>query len=286
MRLLIQDICFSYGSNAVLKGVSMEVAPGQVLSIVGPNGSGKSTLLRCMARVLKPRNGSVFLDGREAAQIGSRELARLLGYVPQAVGEAFSFTVLETVLMGRKPHLNWGVAKKDLDVVAQVMRFMELDEMARRQMDQLSGGQKQKVFIARALAQEPQVFLFDEPTSSLDIRHQLEVLELVGELARQKKRQVVMVLHDLNLAARFSDRMVMLKDGLIYAAGQPGEVLTPENVGAVYGVEASIVDSALGTYVLPLRPMAAGQDTTYLQLERKPGIGSWNKTSYEKIIEI
>jgi len=258
MRLLIQNICFSYGSHSVLKGVSMEVAPGQVLSIVGPNGSGKSTLLRCLARVLKPQGGAVFLDGREAARISSRELARLLGYVPQAMGEVFPFTVLETVLMGRKPHLNWGVAKKDLDVVAQVVKFMGLDEMARRQMDQLSGGQKQKVFIARALAQEPQVFLFDEPTSSLDIRHQLEVLELVRELAGQQKRQVVMVLHDLNLAARFSDRMVMLKDGLIYAAGQPGDVLTPENVGAVYGVEASIKDSALGPYVLPLRPVAAG----------------------------
>jgi iron complex transport system ATP-binding protein len=255
---LIQDIRFSYGSHSVLKGVTMEVAPGQVLSIVGPNGSGKSTLLRCLARVLKPQGGAVFLDGREAARISSRELARLLGYVPQAVGEVFPFTVLETVLMGRKPHLNWGVAPKDLAVVAQVMQFMGLVEMAQRQMDQLSGGQKQKVFIARALAQEPQVFLFDEPTSSLDIRHQLEVLELVRELAGQQKRQVVMVLHDLNLAARFSDRMVMLKEGLIFAAGRPGDVLTAENVSAVYGVEASIADSALGPYVLPLRPVAVG----------------------------
>lgn len=258
MQLLIQDIVFSYGSCSVLKGVSMEVVAGQVLSIVGPNGSGKSTFLRCLARVLKPQGGAVFFDGRETAQISSRELAQLLGYVPQAGGEVFPFTVLETVLMGRKPHLNWRVAQKDLDVVAQVMQFMGLDEMAQRPMDQLSGGQKQKVFIARALAQEPQVFLFDEPTSSLDIRHQLEVLELVGELARQTRCQVVMVLHDLNLAARFSDRMVMLKDGLIYAAGEPGEVLTPENVGAVYGVEVSITDSAMGPYVLPLRPVAAG----------------------------
>lgn len=255
---MIQDIRFSYGSYSVLKGVTMEVAPGQVLSIVGPNGSGKSTLLRCLARVLKPQGGAVFLDGREAARISSRELARLLGYVPQAAGEVFPFTVLETVLMGRKPHLNWGVAQKDLAVVAQVVQFMGLAEMAQRQMDQLSGGQKQKVFIARALAQEPQVFLFDEPTSSLDIRHQLEVLELVRELACQQRRQVVMVLHDLNLAARFSDRMVMLKDGLIFAAGRPGDVLTAENVGAVYGVEASIADSAMGPYVLPLRPIAAG----------------------------
>lgn len=257
MQLVIQDICFSYGSCSVLKGVSMEVVPGQVLSIVGPNGCGKSTFLRCLARVLKPQGGAVFFDGRETAQISSRELARLLGYVPQAGAEVFPFTVLETVLMGRKPHLNWGVAQKDLDVVAQVMKFMGLDEMAQRPIEQLSGGQKQKVFIARALAQEPQVFLFDEPTSSLDIRHQLEVLELVGELARQKRCQVVMVLHDLNLAARFSDRMVMLKDGLVYAAGQPGEVLTMENVSAVYGVEVSIAVSAVGHYVVPLRPVAA-----------------------------
>ena len=257
MKMLIQDICFSYGSHSVLKGVSMEVAPGHILSIVGPNGSGKSTLLRCLARVLKPQGGSVFLDGREVAQINSRELAKLLGYVPQTMGEVFSFTVLETVLMGRKPHLNWGVAQKDLTVVAQVMKFMNLDKLAQRQMEQLSGGQKQKVFIARALAQEPQVFLFDEPTSSLDIRHQLEVLEIVRELASQQKRQVVMVLHDLNLAARYSDQMVMLKDGLIFAAGQPGDVLTTDNVRDVYGVEASIEESSLGPYVLPLKPMAA-----------------------------
>lgn len=255
MELFIEDVNFSYGSYPVLQGVCMEVKPGQVLSIVGPNGSGKSTLLRCLAQVLKPQAGQILLDGMEISQINSRQLAKLMGYVPQAAGEAFSFTVLETVLMGRKPHLTWGVGPKDLNVVAGVMKLMHLEELAQRQLDELSGGQKQRVLIARALAQEPQVLLLDEPTSSLDIRHQLEVLELVRDFAHRQKRKVIMVLHDLNLAARFSDLLLMLCDGKVFAAGSPRDVLNEANVRAVYGVKARIVNSAADYYVIPVEPV-------------------------------
>jgi iron complex transport system ATP-binding protein len=161
--------------------------------------------------------------------------------------------------MGRKPHLKWGVAKRDIEVVSEVIKFMGIEEMAERYLDQLSGGQKQKVFIARALAQEPQIFLLDEPTSSLDIRHQLEVLETLRELARQKKCLVIMVIHDLNLASRFSDKMVMLKEGRVFAAGKPGTVLTRENIGFVYGVEAAVTQSNFGPYVMPIRPVSDGE---------------------------
>ncbi|QGP93860.1 Ferric enterobactin transport ATP-binding protein FepC [Neomoorella glycerini] len=255
MKILIQDINFSYGSHDVLQGVNMEISPGQVVCIAGPNGSGKSTLLKCLARVLIPKSGVVYLDGREISRLGSRELARLAGYVPQNGGEIFPFTVLEIVLMGRKPHLTWGVTRHDLEVVANVLKFMGIGEMAQRSLAELSGGQKQKVFIARALAQEPQVFLLDEPTSSLDIKHQLEVLEVVKALARRQSYVVIMVLHDLNLAARFSDHIVMLKDGRIYAAGKPRAVVTRENIGAVYGVEALIMESSFGPYVIPVGPV-------------------------------
>lgn len=262
MKLSIQGVSFAYGSHPALQGVDLEVRPGQVLSIVGPNGSGKSTLLRCLAQILKPHSGKIMLDGKEAGSISSRELARKMGYVPQAAGDVFSFTVLETVLMGRRPHLDWRVGERDLELVTQIMKFMGLEEMAGRPLNELSGGQKQKVSIARALAQEPQVFLLDEPTNSLDIRHQLEVLGLVRKLARQEKRQVIMVLHDLNLAARFSDLLVILREGKVFAAGPPEKVLNEANISAVYGVKAVIKNSILGPYVLLLEPENTAEGST------------------------
>lgn len=254
MKVVGQDIHFAYGSREVLGGVSMEIRPGQVASIVGPNGSGKTTLLRCLARVLTPRSGAVFLDGRELARIGSRELGRLVGYVPQDSGSILPFTVLETVIMGRKPYITWGVSPHDLEVVAGVLQFMGIAEMAQRVVGELSGGQRQLVFIARALAQEPRVLLLDEPTNNLDIQHQLRALEMVREFAGHSGRSAVMAMHDLNLAARFSDEIVMLREGRVFAAGAPESVLTAENIGVVYGVDASVINTAYGPYILPIRP--------------------------------
>lgn len=259
MRLIIKDVSFSYGNHPVLQGLTLEVGEGVVAAIVGPNGSGKSTLLRCLAHVLRPRQGVIFLDGKDAAGISPGELARKLGYVPQAMAEVFPFTVLETVLMGRKPHLKWGVTKRDLEIVGRVLRYLGIQDLAERYLDQLSGGQRQKVLLARALAQDPEVLLLDEPTSSLDIRHQLEVLELIKDMAQLQKRTVVMVMHDLNLAARFSDRLIMLRDGGIFAAGGPKAVLSAENISAVYGVEAVVTDGEYGPYMFPVRPVAGQQ---------------------------
>lgn len=258
MKLVVREVCFAYNSRPVLQGVTLEVGAREVLGLVGPNGSGKSTLLKCLARVLKPRRGIVYLDGREIAAIDTRDLARKMGYVPQAAGTTFPFTVLEAVLVGRKPHVRWEVGSRDLEVVGEALRSLSLEDMAHRYLDELSGGERQKVFLARALAQEPEVLLLDEPINSLDILHQLEVLELVRELAARRDIAVVMVLHDLNLAARFSDKLVMLKDGKIFAAGRPGEVLTPENVSLVYGVEVHVSKGEFGLSVFPLRP-AKGQ---------------------------
>ncbi|SDE81705.1 ABC transporter ATP-binding protein [Sporomusa acidovorans] len=255
MNIAVQNVCFSYNSHPLLQDVSLNVQQGQVVSIVGPNGAGKSTLLKCMARLLKPQAGAVHLDGRDIAGKNSRELAKALGYVPQNTGDVFTFTVLETVLMGRKPHVVWEVGDEDFRVVTQVMHFLGIENLAERPLDQLSGGQKQKVFVARALAQQPAIFLFDEPTSNLDVRHQLEVFATIKQLAANEGRTVIVVVHDLNLAARFSDTMVMLKQGSVYAAGKPAEVITEDNIRDVYHVSVAVMETKYGRYVVPIEPL-------------------------------
>ncbi len=255
MNIAVQNLCFSYNSCPILADICLDIRKGEVVSIVGPNGAGKSTLLKCMVRLLQPQSGTVHIDGKDIARKNSRELAKAMGYVPQNTRDAFSFTVLETVLMGRKPHIAWEVTDEDFHVVTQVMKFMAIEHLAERPLDQLSGGQKQKVFVARALAQQPQIFLFDEPTSNLDVRHQLEVFATIKRLADTEGRTVIVVVHDLNLASRFSDTLVMLQQGVIYAVGNPDEVITEHNIRQVYNISASIIETPYGHYVLPIEPL-------------------------------
>ncbi|WP_188397679.1 ABC transporter ATP-binding protein [Sporomusa sp. GT1] len=255
MNIAVHNVCFSYNSHPILQDVSLTVQQGQVVSIVGPNGAGKSTLLKCMVRLLKPQAGIVHLDGEDIARKNSRKLAKALGYVPQNTNDVFSSTVLETVLMGRKPHVIWEVGDEDFRVVTQVMNFLGIAHLAERPLNQLSGGQKQKVFVARALAQQPAIFLFDEPTSNLDVRHQLEVFATIKQLAETEQRTVIVVVHDLNLAARFSDTLVMLKQGSIYAAGKPEQVLTEDNMREVYNISAAVIETKHGHYVIPIEPL-------------------------------
>lgn len=258
MRLQVKDVSFAYGSVPVLEGITFKVRTGETLGIVGPNGSGKSTLLRCLAQVLKPHVGTILLDGKNLAALRGREIGRCLGYVPPpGAGQAFPCTVLETVLHGRRPYLTWGVSRHDLAVVTKALNHLGLTDLAERQLNELSSGQRQKVLIARALAQEPEVFLLDEPTATLDIRYQLEVMARVQEVAARDSRVVVAVLHDLNLASRFTDRLLLLHEGRIFAAGAPKAVLTPENIRAVYGVEAVVLETEWGVQVTPVAPVGA-----------------------------
>ncbi len=246
LNLTINKLSFSYAGRSVLKDLNLSVNMGEVLSIVGPNGSGKSTFLKCVNRVLKVNQNTVFVDGNDVSKLDLKALSKILGYVPQSSSSAFPFTVFEMVLMGRKPYIGWSLSQKDTDIVAEVMDFIGIGAFADRPFNELSGGEQQKVIIARALAQQPQFLLLDEPTSSLDIRHQLEILCILKSLIQNKNCSVIMAMHDLNLATRFSDVMVLLKDGKVFAAGSPKEVLTEANITEVYRVRCKVTDSFLG----------------------------------------
>ena len=246
LKLTINKLSFNYTGIQVLKDVEMEVGLGEMLSIVGPNGSGKSTLLKCINRILKTKQNTVLIDGKDTSKLNLKELSKIMGYVPQSSTSTFPFTVFDVVLMGRKPYIHWNLSERDNEIVAEMLDFLGIGELAMRHFNELSGGEQQKVIVARALAQQPQILLLDEPTSSLDIKHQLEILCMLRSLTQSKERSVIVTMHDLNLASRFSDRMIMLKQGKIFASGTPESVLTEENIEKVYGISCKVTDSILG----------------------------------------
>jgi len=257
MKLVIRNVTFSYRSTPALKDICFEVKKGELVSLIGPNGSGKTTLLKCIDGILKPHRGSVFVDGKGVSNMSLKEISKLMGYVPQNVSTAsFPFTVFDIVLAGRRPHIGWSVGDEDVAVVTNILNYMGIGHLATRYFSELSGGEQQKVMIARALVQLPQALLLDEPTSNLDIRHQLEVLQMLNHLCKEMGLSVIAAMHDLNLASRFSDKMIMLKDGCIFAAGAPEEVITADNIMAVYGVRAHVSLTEDGRpHVIPIEPV-------------------------------
>lgn len=246
MFLNIKGLTFGYRSNLILRDIHMSLNQGEVASIVGPNGAGKTTLLKSMASIFPLQKGIVSIAGKDVRSIKSTDLAKIQAYVPQQAPLGFPLTVIETVMLGRKPYIRWGVRKQDLVIVESLLSELHLNQYAERYMDELSGGERQKVLIARALAQQPHMLLLDEPTSALDIRHQLEVLEIVRSLAKRSGILVVLILHDLELAARYSDVVYMLKDGAVFASGKPEEVFTAANMEKVYGVRMEIEAATYG----------------------------------------
>jgi iron complex transport system ATP-binding protein len=268
LKLEINNLSFSYNGFSALEGVNLEVGFGEVLGIVGPNGSGKSTLLKCMNRILKTKQNSVLIDGRDIQSIGLKELATLMGYVPQNTRNIFPFTVFDVVLMGRRPYIQWSLGKKDKELVANILEYLGISDLGMRYFNELSGGEQQKVIIARALAQQPDILLLDEPTSSLDIKHQLEIMCILRRLAQSNHFSVIISIHDLNLACRFSDRVMMIKDGCIFAFGTPESVITETNIESVYGIKSTITKSALGLpQVIPLE-----SETDFVDLPFPPKI--------------
>ena len=255
MKLKVKNVEFSYNSSLILEDISMDLDRSEIIGIVGPNGAGKSTLIRCIDRILKPGGGTILLDETDISTLSRMEIARKIGYVPQTTTRVFPATVFDTVLMGRRPHLGWKGGAEDTDKVLEILELLGIMEFAMRDFNEISGGQQQKVLIARALAQEADILLLDEPTSNLDIRHQLEVMEIVTNIVRKKGISAVMSIHDLNLASRYTSRILMMNEGRIFAAGDPESVLTEENIRRAYSVEAIVTSDGERPYIIPVRPV-------------------------------
>lgn len=237
------NIEFSYpGGGELLRGVDLELKEGEVLGVIGKNGSGKTTLINILAWSIRPRKGEVLVHGRPAGSLSDRERARNIAMVPQEPTVAFPFTVIEIALMGRAPYLGrWELeGKDDLKIAAWALEMTGLEGLSTRRFHELSGGERQRVMIAKALAQDSGILLLDEPTAFLDLKHQVEIYELVRKLARERGLAVLAVTHDVNLAAVFCDRVAALWDGRIEAAGRPAEVLEPSLLRKVYGVEVGV----------------------------------------------
>lgn len=246
--LQAQDIHFAYRSGQpVLAGVDMTAREGELLCILGPNGSGKTTLLKCLLGVLKPTQGEILIGEKKLRRYSAMDLARVVSYVPQIPKAAFSFTVEQVILMGRTPHMGpLGLAGNlDRRVVQAAMEMTGVTAFAHRDLDTLSGGEQQTVMITRALAQQPRLMLLDEPTSYLDVKHQLDIYRLMAKLAHEWGMAVVCVSHDVNMAGRFADRLVLLSDGRVAASGTPADVVRQDVLEGVYHIRARLVDIGL-----------------------------------------
>ena len=269
--LTVDALTLGYGDRTVVEGLDLVVPPGRITAIVGANACGKSTLLRSMSRLLAPRAGTVLLDGKAVHRTPAKQLARTLGLLPQSPIAPEGITVADLVGRGRHPHQ--GILSRwnahDDEAVATALDATDTAALADRAVDELSGGQRQRVWIAMALAQETDLLLLDEPTTFLDVSHQVEVLDLLVDLNRTRGTTVVMVLHDLNLAARYADHLVALAGGSVHAAGTPADVLTEDTVRAVFGLDSRIItDPTSGTpLMLPLgrHRLTAGPNEADLQ---------------------
>ncbi|MFQ5873480.1 MAG: ABC transporter ATP-binding protein [Dehalococcoidia bacterium] len=263
MKLVIEDLSFSYGSMRVLNRISMrEAGPGKITAAIGPNAAGKTTLFRCIAGLLKSE-GRILLDGKELKHIKKEDITKHVSYLPQESPVNAVLTVFEAILLARQHTASWRVADEDLAIVSQVLEDLEIEDLALRYLNELSGGQKQMVSIAQSLVREPKVLLMDEPTSSLDLQHQLEVLDLIRYVTVERGITTLIALHDLNLAARYADQFLVLDNGAIYAKGNAVSVLTPETLRDVYGVDATVYLDGDGIpQVTPTRSVRSGRKPT------------------------
>jgi iron complex transport system ATP-binding protein len=243
-RLVAKDLTLGYGDRIIVDGLDIEIPTGVITTVIGPNGCGKSTLLRALGRLLKPKSGSVVLDGKAISSMKTKDVARVLGMLPQTPVAPEGLTVADLVARGRHPHQSWirQWSADDEGEVAQALELTGVSDLADRPVDQLSGGQRQRAWISMALAQGTDILLLDEPTTYLDLAHSMEVLDLVDQLHEEMGRTVVMILHDLNLAVRYSDHLIVMRDGAIVASGVPKDIISTELLLDVFGLEAAVID--------------------------------------------
>ncbi|MGW2474304.1 ABC transporter ATP-binding protein [Streptomyces sp. NPDC001665] len=262
-RLAARNIRVGYGGRTVIDGLDVEIPTGVVTTIIGPNGCGKSTLLRTLTRLLKPAGGAVVLDGEDIASLRTRDVAKKLGLLPQAPVAPEGLTVSDLVARGRHPHQSWlrQWSSDDADVVRRALALTGVADLADRPVDSLSGGQRQRVWISMTLAQGTDLLLLDEPTTYLDLAHAIDVLDLVDDL-HESGCTVVMVLHDLNLATRYSDNLVVMRDGSVLAQGHPRDVITAELLEDAFGLRAMVIDDPVGD-----RPLIVPIGRTHVRLK-------------------
>ncbi|MFI2435459.1 ABC transporter ATP-binding protein [Streptomyces sp. NPDC018693] len=262
-RLAAKGVTVGYGNRTVIDGLDVAIPTGVITTIIGPNGCGKSTLLRTLSRLLKPTGGTVVLDGEDIAGLRTRDVAKKLGLLPQAPVAPEGLTVADLVARGRHPHQSWlrQWSSDDVAVVERALAMTGVSDLADRPVDALSGGQRQRVWISMTLAQGTDLLLLDEPTTYLDLAHAIDVLDLVDDL-HESGCTVVMVLHDLNLAARYSDHLVVMKEGVVLAQGHPREVITAELLHEAFGLRAKVIDDPLGD-----RPLIVPIGRTHVQFD-------------------
>ena len=253
--LRIEDLSLSYGDKPVVQNLSLRVKKGQVVSIIGPNASGKSSILKSIAGIIKPVSGKIFIEEKDISKMDSKKLAQKVSILLQQNKNPDDMSIEELVYFGRYPHKKWleGFEASDKKIIEEAMKLTNTFALRDKTLETLSGGERQRAWIAMALAQEPDILLFDEPTTYLDLAHQIEFLELVNRLNKETGVTVVLVLHDLNQAARYGNYLFAMKEGKIFAQGSPEEVLNPQNILSIYNIEAKIFNAAGYPVVIPER---------------------------------
>ncbi|MDP8011826.1 MAG: ABC transporter ATP-binding protein [Thermoplasmata archaeon] len=250
----VKSLKFSYNDHSVLKGISFIVKNNEILGILGPNGSGKTTLLNLIGGILKKKEGEILINGKKIENYSRKELARIMAFVPQDTSTAFDFNVFEIVSMGRYPHLGImdSLTEKDKNIIIEALKKTEIYDLRNKSTRQISGGERQRVFIARAIAQDPEIILLDEPTSNLDIKYQIEILDII-ERMRSQGKTILMSMHDVNLAVRYCTKIALIHNGNILAFGEPENVINEKNIEIAYGIKGKIIRNGGEkiAYILP-----------------------------------
>ncbi len=259
MRIELKGVSFGYSSEMVLRGVDLTLEGPGLVCIIGPNGVGKSTLVKMICKIIQPTEGSILVDGRDIKDVPVREHAKTVGYVPPFSRDYFAMPVIDTILIGRHNHQKWKTTDRDIRMAYRVMHLLGVEQFAMRNFNELSAGQHQKVAIARGVVEETPVLILDEPTSNLDVRHQVFVIEMLRALARVDGKLIIMISHDLNLAAKYADQVVLLsRPGVVRDVGTPESVITADAVREVYGIDCDVIDG--GGYPLVVLGSALSRD--------------------------